>query len=72
MCKQFRILREQEETILDLRRELALAYDQIDNLKAENGSSLNVTIHPHIGQKLKPNCSAETKVFAPVRVQNLM
>jgi hypothetical protein len=38
--KQTRILREQEETILDQQGELALAYDQIDNLKAENSSSI--------------------------------
>jgi hypothetical protein len=61
MCKQARILMEQEENILDLRRELALAYDQIDKFKAENSSSTNVTVCPITGQKLKPNCRAEKR-----------
>jgi hypothetical protein len=39
-CKQTRTLRDQEETILYLQRELALAYDQIVKLKAENSSSI--------------------------------
>jgi hypothetical protein len=39
-CKQTRTLRDQEETILDLQRELALTYDQIVKLKAEKSSSI--------------------------------
>jgi hypothetical protein len=39
-CKQTGILRDQEETVLNLQRELALTYDQIVKLKAENSSSI--------------------------------
>jgi phosphomevalonate kinase len=37
--KQARLIREEEETILDLLRELALAYSQIANLKSDNSFS---------------------------------
>jgi hypothetical protein len=39
-CQQTRTLRDQQETILDLQMELALAYNQIVKLKAEKSSSI--------------------------------
>jgi hypothetical protein len=37
--KQARLISEQEETILDLQRQLVLAHSQIASLKADNSSS---------------------------------
>jgi hypothetical protein len=56
-CKQTRTLRDQEETILDLQRELALAYDQIVKLKAENSSSI------------KCNCSSKHWIVVKAKSQ---
>jgi hypothetical protein len=65
--KQARRLREQEKTIIDLWRELALAYDHTANLKAENSSCIKcncLSIHwteveAKLQRKIKSHCCSE-------------